>query len=325
VTRSTLVLLCAYLCDCLIGDPKFLPHPVRFMGYAVTSGEPYARRFFPQDPKGERLAGAALTLVVCGGSALVSDGILRFMCQFDRRITFGIEMFISASTLATRDLLFEARQVEHALAIGDLVLARTQVSRIVGRDTEQLDASGISRAVIETLAESLCDGIATPLFALALGGARAAILCKAISTLDSMIGHHEAPYTYFGTVAARMDDLMHWIPARLTALVLALLAPCVGGETSKAFRALSTDASKHASPNAGYPESAMAGALDVCLGGARSYNGVHHETPFLHETGRRPQLTHVRKALRLTFLASLVLAALAATADRIRNNARGAN
>jgi len=310
------LILAAYGLDIAIGDPHGLPHPVRWIGAAVKHGESIARRRFDATPQGERLAGALLTAAVIGATATAAVLTLRLARRADRRIGRATEIVAAASALATRDLLTQARSVLVALRANDLPCARTRVARIVGRDTDDLDAAGIARAVIETLGESTCDGIVAPLFYLACGGASTALVFKAVSTLDSMIGHHEAPYRHFGTAAARLDDLANLVPARLSALVIAFVAPLYGGALRGALTCVWRDARKHRSPNAGFPECALAGALGVRLGGPSRYHGIVVDTPPLNPAGRTPNVHDISKAIGICALASCASAMLVAGSAR---------
>jgi adenosylcobinamide-phosphate synthase len=190
----------------------------------------------------------------------------------------------------------------------------------VGRDTAHLDETEIARAVIETLAESACDGVVAPLFWLAIGGVRCAMAYKAINTLDSMIGHPEPPYRYFGRAAARLDDVANWIPARLTALAIAAAAGLHSLDAGSALRIWRRDGSKHASPNAGQSEAAISGALGVRLGGVNSYDGRQHVSPILGAEGRGATLRDAKSAWSLVAVVSLLAfgAALATMAFRSR-------
>jgi adenosylcobinamide-phosphate synthase len=268
--------------DALIGDPPGIPHPVRVMGAAIDLGD----RALNGNGAGSRLAGAALALGVIGASAAVG--------AFAQRSPLA-SIVLGATTLAARDLLGEAHAVCAALECGDLTLARSRVARIVGRDTADLDASQIARAAIETLGESACDGIVAPLFWLALGGVSGALAFKAASTLDSMIGHREPRYLRFGAVAARTDDALNFIPARITALLIAL----AGDDPLAAARLAWRDAPRHASPNAGWPEAALAAVLDVRLGGPNQYAGVRADGATFNAAGRQPDVTDVRAAMRV--------------------------
>jgi adenosylcobinamide-phosphate synthase len=282
----------AYALDLLVGDPEWFPHPVRGFGLLTRAGE-RSLRPFTSGPTSEILAGAALTISVASvGWAL------------GRPNNSVWQVLLAWTALATRSLLDEAHAVIRALEAGDLDLARRQLARIVGRDTANLDATEISRAVIETLAESACDGIVAPLFWLAAGGTSCAMSYKAINTLDSMIGHREAPYGYFGRSAARLDDAVNFIPARLTALCIVTAARFQGLDAEGAQRIWRRDGGHHASPNAGQSEAAIAGALGVRLGGPKSYDGHLHDAPLLYAEGRPASLRDAKAALSLIALVS---------------------
>ena len=270
----------AYAADLVLGDPEWFPHPVRGFGWLAHLGD---RRALRRDV----LTGAALT-----------GSIVGFAWALGRPRNAAWQIGLAWTCLATRSLLDEARAVVAALQSKDLDVARRRLARIVGRDTEHLSESEIARAVIETLAESACDGIVAPLFWLVLGGLPAAMAYKAANTLDSMIGHREPAYLYFGRAAARLDDALNFIPARLAALMMITIA---GPNAAIVWL---RDGNKHASPNAGQGEAAMAGALGVCLGGARSYDGRRSDAPVLNEDGRPPTAHDARAAMRIVMLVS---------------------
>lgn len=282
----------AYALDLLLGDPEWFPHPVRGFGFLTHAGE-RSLRPLTSGPESEVVAGAALTVFAA------STG-----WAMGRPQNSAWQVLLAWTALATRSLLDEARAVIRALEVGDLDLARRRLSRIVGRDTAPLDATGISRAVIETLAESACDGIVAPLFWLAAGGVPCAMSYKAINTLDSMIGHREAPYRYFGRAAARLDDAANFIPARLTALCIVAAARVTGLDPEGAQRIWRRDGDHHASPNAGQSEAAIAGALGVRLGGPCSYGGHPHEAQLLHAEGRPASLIDAKRGLSLIAVVS---------------------
>jgi adenosylcobinamide-phosphate synthase len=205
------------------------------------------------------------------------------------------------------------RDVASALECDDLPRARRAIARIVGRDTADLDEPGIARAALETLAESFCDGVVAPLAALRIGGCTAALAFKAISTLDSMIGHRETPYTWFGRIAARADDVANLVPARLAAGAIVLAAVVLRFDAISALRVAFADAARHRSPNAGWPEAALAGALGVRLGGDNRYDGVPTAGATFNATARRPCARDVRRGLvvvRVAFAACALLACI---------------
>jgi adenosylcobinamide-phosphate synthase len=278
--------------DLLFGDPEWFPHPVRWFGAMVRAGERWLRRS-ARGPREETVAGASLT-----GSVVV----IAWAMGRPRNAVW--QVFLASTALATRSLLDEASAVIRELEAGELDLARRRLARIVGRDTAHLNESEIARAVIETLAESACDGIVAPLFWLMAGGVSGAMAYKAVNTLDSMIGHPEPEHRYFGRVAARLDDVANFIPARLTAVGFVAAAQIQGLDSRGARLAWWRDGSKHSSPNAGQSEAAMAGALGVRLGGSSSYDGYPHDAPVLHAEGRPPSVRDAKAAVPLVAIAS---------------------
>jgi len=291
MTPQRLAAACAL--DLLLGDPEWFPHPVRGFGFLTSASERWLRRI-ARGPASEFLAGAGLTIAVASAGWAMG-----------RPKNAAWQVMLAWTALATRSLLSEAHAVIRALEANDLELARVRLARIVGRDTAHLNATEISRAVIETLAESTCDGIVAPLFWLAIGGVPCAMAYKAVNTLDSMIGHRDPPYLYFGRFAARLDDGVNFIPARLTAIGIVTAAKFQG------LRIWLRDGNNHASPNAGQSEAAMAGALGVRLGGANTYDGILHDAPVLNAEGRPPSVKDARTALALVAIVSGIACGLA--------------
>ncbi len=306
MTPEALVL--AYLLDVALGDPERFPHPVRGIGWLIERGERAARSLGAGVVR-EILGGALLTavtvLAACGGAYT----LLRSARALG--LELWAESLLGWTALATRSLDREARRVLALWSEGRHPEARASLSRIVGRDTNSLDEKEVSRAVVETVAESSSDGIVAPLFYLALGGPVAALGYKAVNTLDSIVGHKEPPYLYFGRVAARLDDLCNYLPSRLTALLIVLAAFLSRGAGRRAFRVWRRDGSKHPSPNAGQPEAAMAGALGVRLGGTNQYDGVASTKPVLGEELPPPGVSGARRSLVVMWIVSLSAFALA--------------
>jgi adenosylcobinamide-phosphate synthase len=231
--------------------------------------------------------------------------------RHSRILGCSTQIFLAWTCLAARNLRQEAQAVSDALESDDLPVARKRLSRIVGRDTEALDASEISRALIETLAESASDGIVAPIFYLAVGGVPLAMAYKAVNTLDSMIGHRDQRYLYFGKVAARLDDAANYVPSRVTALATvgaSLLSRYA--DSRSAWDIWLRDGEKHKSPNAGQPEAAMSGALGVRLGGDNRYAGELISAPLMGEQFPDAKPAKARQAIRLT--AGVALIGLAA-------------
>jgi adenosylcobinamide-phosphate synthase len=233
------------------------------------------------------------------------------------------EVVLGWTCLAARNLEEEASLVLAPLDLGDLTLARSRLARIVGRDTKNLDAHEISRAVIETVAESSSDGVVAPLFYMSVGGIPLAMAYKAVNTLDSMIGHADDRYFYFGKAAARLDDVANFLPARLTALVIVLASGLTDTNTGGAWKVWLRDGNRHKSPNAGQPESAISGALGVRLGGGNFYDGEFIPAARIGEEFPAPQSQHAHKAIRIastvTFL-SLGSAMLLSALYRLRRS-----
>ena len=293
-------LAAAYLLDWIAGDPQWFPHPVRWMGRSTQIAESWLRR--PGQSAGEELlAGAILTVGLASAA---------YVCTAKAIANWGsaAEILLGWTCLASRNLMDESTAVIQALEQDDLARARQRLARIVGRDTATLEPSEIHRAVIETLAESACDGIVAPMFYMAMGGVPLAMAYKAINTLDSMIGHADERYFYFGKSAARLDDAANYLPSRITAL---LIATASGTRTGESLRTWRRDGGKHKSPNAGQPESAMAGALGARLGGKNTYAGEVVEAPLLGSEFAPPTLPQVKQAHRLVAIVSLVSAAAA--------------
>ncbi|HZE70776.1 MAG TPA: adenosylcobinamide-phosphate synthase CbiB [Pyrinomonadaceae bacterium] len=315
---SPALLALAYAADWLIGDPIWLPHPVRLMGRMISVGERLLRTI-ARSPTTEFFAGLLLTLAVVTTFGIGSWFLLFWLRSLNPTLAFVASVYLAASTLATRSLLDEARAVRRFLVNDDLLSARQQVSRIVGRDTQELDEPEVTRAVIETLAESASDGIVAPMFYLAIGGVPAALAYKAVNTIDSMIGHRDKHYEFFGKCAARLDDVASFIPARVTALLFVWAAWTLHLDWRGAWRIMRRDGAKHKSPNAGRPEGAMAGALGVRVGGTNFYAGERHYGQYLGDGHNPLDDQALRNALRLTGCVSLLIFALCLSARLLVN------
>lgn len=294
----------AYLFDWIAGDPEWFPHPVRLIGKGVEEGERLLRR--PgQAPILELATGSALTLGLVTATYLGTAKTIAWMNRQGRSLGFVTETLLAWTCLASRRLHDEVSTIIAALEAGDIVLARHRLARIVGRDTMHLDAKEICRAVIETVAESCSDGVIAPLFYMAIGGVPLAMAYKTINTLDSMIGHADERYFYFGKTAARLDDIANLVPSRLTALGITAAANFIEGAAPvAALTSWLSDGMKHKSPNAGQPESAMAGAVQVCLGGENFYDGEPVWTPRIGERFPGPSTRQAKRAIRLVAVVS---------------------
>lgn len=287
-------LLCGAALDLALGDPPWFPHPVRGIGWLITRLEPLCRRM----PL--RAGGLLMWLLVVGSTA----GLVWLTQPW-------LAILWIWTFLAVRDLDVQAMRVIVALRDQDLPAARERLSRIVGRDTAALDEPEILRATVETVAESLSDGIVGPLFYLALGGPAAMAAFKAASTLDSMCGYRNHRYRDFGWASARLDDVANFVPARLSVLLVALAALVMGYDARGAVRCALRDGRSQPSPNSGYPEAAVAGALGVRLGGLNYYQGVASPKATLGDA-LRPLSLEVFRGTRQLLYGTSGLAVLAA-------------
>jgi adenosylcobinamide-phosphate synthase len=304
--KRTHLLPAAYLLDHLAGDPEWFPHPVRIIGRAIVLGERVLRA--PDDnPSREFVTGLTLTVGIVTYTYFATCAIIRLAYRRSAGLGSATEVLLAWTCLAARNLSQETQAVSDALNRDDLVLARQRIARIVGRDTRNLDRNEISRALIETLAESASDGVVAPIVYLATGGVPLAMAYKAINTLDSMIGHRTPQYLYFGKVAARLDDAANYIPARITALsTVAAAALHHFSEPHTAWSTWHRDGKKHKSPNAGQPEAAVSGALQVRLGGANSYDNEVIPTPIMGAEFPAPTPAKAAQAIRLTAVISIL-------------------
>lgn len=301
-------LLLAAGLDALFGDPRWFPHPVRGMGRLIAWCDHHVREWRWSS---DALRAAGLTLAV--GLPLCVFVLTHWVLSAAESLSawFGslTSIVLAWTTLAGRDLWDHVRVVDDFLRTGDLPAAREAVSMIVGRDTAELPESEVARATVETVAESSADGVIAPLFYLVVGGAPLALAYKAINTLDSMIGHRDEYHIDFGWASARLDDLVNWIPARLSAVLLILGAGLVTHrleQARKGWEVLQRDGGLHPSPNSGRPEAAMSGILGVRLGGTNFYDGIAQDRPVLGEEGREAEPGDITLASTIMVVASVL-------------------
>lgn len=296
-------LLAALALDQVVGDPRWIPHPVRLIGRLASSLEAPTRRVLPA-----RVAGAATVILVLVTTAGLTHAVVRGAAAIHPRAGDVVRIVVLCTTLAARDLSRHASRVHEALTASDLDEARRRVAFLVGRDTKDLDEPEIVRATVESVAENTVDGVTAPLFFGALLGPVGAMVYKAINTLDSTFGYKNEQYLEFGWASARLDDLANYVPSRLTAPVIALAATLLGLRGRDALRIWIRDRRKHPSPNSGMAEAAVAGALGVELGGMNSYGGKPSLKPTLGDRREPLARAHIQKATTL-MLATTVLTA----------------
>jgi adenosylcobinamide-phosphate synthase len=299
----SLVLILAVVLDAVLGDPAWLPHPIRLIGKAIDYGETRLRQV-TAPPMSEFRCGAVLVVLVVGGTYVLTRLFLFLLVSWSWWIGMITTIVLGSLCLARRSLKEHAQEVLDPLRAGDLRNARSMLARMVSRETAELSDVEVIRGTIESVAENSSDGVIAPLFYMAIGGVPLAMAYKAVNTLDSMIGYRTERYEQFGKVAARLDDVVNYIPARLTALAL-IGAAWVGRQFGRpydetgAWRITWRDGHKHESPNAGYAEAAMAGALGVQLGGPSRYFGELVEKPTLGDAHQPLSQEHISHSLSL--------------------------
>lgn len=294
------VLGLAILLDFAIGDPRWFPHPVRFIGFVIKKLERPLRKLFPPF-----IGGILLVIIVVGGTYAGSFYLVKFLSTLSY-FGYAVMVLLLSTTIAIRGLIGEVANIIRLVRLGSVERARVELRSLVGRDTKNLDEGGILRAVVESLAENTSDGIIAPMFYFVIGGLPLAMAYKAVNTLDSMVGYRNERYMLFGRASARLDDLANLIPARLTGFFISIAAFIMGLEGKRAFRTMLRDGRKHPSPNSGVPMAAMAGALDVTLGGPAFYGGKFFEKEFIGRGKEKVSIELARTALRLGFLSSVI-------------------
>ena len=305
---NMMALLLGVVMDAVVGDPENLIHMVQLVGFVITLLEDafykhrYHRVFF-----GGLLV--VLTLLICGGIPFL---LLWLMWKLFHPLLYMLWAGVLCwQCLAAKSLRDQSDLVRTALEEHDLEKARKMVGRIVGRDTNALDEAGVARAAVETVAENTSDGVIAPLFYLAIGGPVLGCLFKAVNTMDSMIGYKNDKYIEFGRVAAKLDDVVNYIPARLAALEMILAAKLCGFDAKNAFRIWRRDRQNHASPNSAQTESVVAGALGVRLAGPAVYFGKTLDKPYIGDDQREVEPEDIRRTQRMMFTAAGVMLVLA--------------
>ncbi|NQT85627.1 cobalamin biosynthesis protein CobD [bacterium] len=289
--RLEIQILAAVALDLLLGDPRWLPHPVRGIGWLALKFESITRRVLRP-----RVAGMVTAVSVVAAAGGIAWGLLAAARAAHPIAGDVVAILVIYTTLAARDLARHSMAVYEPLATGDLPEARRRVAMIVGRDTADLDEQAVARAAVESVAESIVDGVTAPLLLAALLGPVGAMVYRAINTLDSTFGYKNERYREFGWASARLDDVANAIPARLTAPLL-----CLASLRRESVRILRRDGRNHASPNSGLTEAAMAGALGIQLGGPSTYGGVPVDKPTLGDATRPIESDDIRKANALMF------------------------
>ena len=303
--KMACILAAAFLLDCLLGDPRWLPHPICLIGKLIAGTEKGMRRLI----KNQFFGGLLLVIVVITVSTAVPWAILILVGMINPWLETVLQVWFCYQILAMKSLRTESMRVYTPLKAGDLPLARKYLSWIVGRETDPLDEEGVAKAAVETVAENTSDGVVAPLIFMAIGGAPLGFLYKAINTMDSMIGYKNDKYIRFGRAAARLDDAANFIPARLSALLMFLAAYILRFDGGNARRIYWRDRRNHKSPNSAQTESVCAGALHIQLAGPAVYFGKLVEKPTIGDRDRSTTAEDICLANRL-MIGTSVLAVL---------------
>lgn len=295
-----------FILDLILGDPHWLYHPIRLIGKLISKTEKLVRGCFPKTKAGERIGGVVLAIIVMVISTGIPLGILVICYKTNVYLGLIIESIFCYQLLATKSLKVESMKVYKALKDKDIEKARYAVSMIVGRDTKSLDAVGITKAAVETVAENTSDGSIAPLIAIIIGGAPLGFLYKSINTMDSMIGYKNDKYINLGRFAAKLDDVVNYIPARFSAYMMILSAYMLGMDGNNAYRIYKRDRYKHASPNSAHTESVCAGALRVRLAGDAYYFGKLHKKEYIGDALREIEIEDIKRANRLLYMCAFL-------------------
>jgi len=301
-------ILVAYLLDLAMGDPPWLPHPVRFWGRVISWWE---KEIMPRisSPGYQRVWGTVFALTVLLFAFAASWGSIYVLAKINPLLGAILSIYLISTTVTTHELGTAAKRVKEALLDGNLGQARNKVGEIVARDTGNLPKRELVRATVESVAENTVDGIIAPIFYAFLGGAPLAMLYRAANTLDSRLGYKNMPYRYWGWASARIDDILNYVPARLSHLIIPAAAFALGKHPT-GWLTIRRDGRKHPSPNSGIPEAGMAGALGVRLGGYNYYQGRREFRPYLGDDNKVLDTFTIKEAVRISYLSSMLTLAL---------------
>lgn len=299
-------IIIAFALDLLIGDPRWLPHPVRGIGrWAMWLESPLRRNI-----TNAKTAGIVAAVLAVGTTALVTGLVLFLAYAWNQTAGTVVSIVLLYTGIAARDMMDHSSDVQRALDSGDPEEAARRVGMICGRDTDRLDEPGMVRAAVESVAENIVDGVTAPLFFAALGGPIGIMVYKAINTLDSTFGYKNERYIEFGWASARLDDIANFVPARVTAAFVPIAAFLLGLRPASALTVYLKDRYKHPSPNSGHTEAAFAGALGMVLGGLSYYGGLPSQKPTLGDPIVPATPSRIRQANQLMLVTALLVLAL---------------
>ena len=323
ISRMAYIIIAAFILDCIIGDPQNPFHPVRVIGIGISLGIRVYNKTKVKSPAARFLMGMLLTIIIVGLSYTVTKFFTWSFYRLNYWAGLIIEAILCYFLIAAKALKNESMKVCRSLDDGDIDAARKNLSFIVGRDTQNLNMPGVVKAAVETVAENLSDGVIAPLIFICIGGAPLGMAYKAINTLDSMLGYRNVDFEYFGKFSARLDDVVNFIPARVSALLMIFGCVFTGADIKGAARIYVRDRYKHKSPNSAQTESACAGALGLCLGGDSYYHGLLVHKPTIGDCLHEPVPGHIIAANRLMYAAAVSAVALLATSSVMFSMFRG--
>lgn len=309
----------AYILDLVLGDPYWLPHPIRFIGWLIKRTERVLRKWIAGEDAGlavrERKAGLVLCAFVVGAVAFIVWGILQVAVLLHPTLFHIVNIYFIYSALAAKCLAVEAKKIFRVVKKGDIIESRNMLAMLVGRETSQLSEKEIIRGVVETTAENTVDGVLSPLMYAILGsvfglGAPLVYAFKAASTLDSMVGYMNDKYINFGRVSAKFDDVLNYVPARLSGIIIPMSAMLTGKSFKRSFSIMLRDRRNHKSPNCAYPEAAVAGALGVRIGGNNVYFGKVVEKPTIGDPYKELEPSDIVDTIRIMYAASILTLAI---------------
>lgn len=299
------ILIAAFIIDMIIGDPRIWPHPVIFIGKLIELLETGVRRITSTDRQ-LRIAGVVVVIAVVTGTYLFFVGLLAGAFWIHPYVGAALSILIMSQTIALKSMYQHSMAVIKPLMVGDLNTSRAALAMIVGRDTNDLSEQEIIRGVVETVSENTVDGITAPIFYGMIGGPALAMAYKAVNTLDSMIGYKNQRYQHFGWAAARFDDLINYIPARITGIMYIFISPFTPGGCKGVWQTMIEGARKHPSPNSGISEAAVAGALRVQLGGLNYYQGIPSNRAVMGKPLTSLSVKHIYQSLIIMFTVSVM-------------------
>ncbi len=299
----------AAIIDFIVGDPLWLPHPIIYIGKLISKLEKIFRGKCKSE-KGLKLCGGFIVIIVAVSTYLIPYMLL-YVARINIYVFHGLNILLLWTTLAAKSLYNAGVDVYRPLIKGDIEEARVKLSYIVGRDTKELSEHEIIRATVETISENTSDGIIAPIIYGIVGGAPLAMMYKGINTMDSMLGYMNEKFRYIGFFPAKTDDVFNFIPARITGVLMCIVAPLLGGNIIGTFKIMIRDRKNHKSPNCAYPEAATAGALKIQLGGTNSYFGEVMYKPTIGEPIKELAVEHIFQTGKLMYLTEVLLLILA--------------